>query len=239
MTRGLIHSFESMGLVDGPGIRSVVFLQGCALRCAYCHNPDTWPSTGGELITPDALVKKLSRFARYYASSGGGVTFSGGEPLLQPQFLTECLRLCRKAGIHTCIDTAGVGLGDYVEMLAYTDLVLYDVKHHEPDAYQRLTGRPMDDTLTFVQALRESGTPIWVRHVVVPGQTDSRAHLSGLRDYVKTLPNVQKVELLPYHLLGTNKYDVLGLRYVLDGVPAMDKTVCAHLQTEFFSDFGG
>lgn len=239
MKTGLIHSFESMGLVDGPGIRSVVFLQGCTLRCAYCHNPDTWACSGGTLTQPDALVKKLSRFQSYYARSGGGVTFSGGEPLLQPEFLAESLRLCRAAGIHTCLDTAGVGLGNYAEILAHTDLVLYDVKHYEPESYRRITGHTMDQTLPFVEALREHETPVWVRHVVVPGLTDSRAHLRGLRDYVKTLPNVQNVELLPYHLLGRNKYDVLGIPYPLEGVPAMDKTVCDKLQTEFFSDFGG
>lgn len=239
MIYGRMHSFESMGLLDGPGIRSVVFLQGCMLRCQYCHNPDTWACEGGERITPEALVQKLSRFKPYYAKSGGGVTFSGGEPLLQADFLRESLRLCQENGIHTCLDTAGAGLGDYGEILSHTDLVLYDVKHYDPAAYRAVTGRDMDETLTFLDALRGSGTPIWVRHVVVPGLTDSRAHMAHLRAYVKTLPNVQKVELLPYHLLGTNKYDVLGLRYALDGVPAMDKAACLQLQTEFFSDFGG
>ena len=124
---GFLHSIESMGTVDGPGIRTVVFLQGCALRCQYCHNPDTWHAQGGQQITPEALVKKLRRFQPYYVRSGGGVTFSGGEPLLQPDFLAECLRLCRAEGIHTCIDTAGVGLGDYDAILQNTDLVLYDV----------------------------------------------------------------------------------------------------------------
>ena len=130
-----------MGTVDGPGIRTVVFLQGCALRCQYCHNPDTWHAQGGQQITPEALVKKLRRFQPYYVRSGGGVTFSGGEPLLQPDFLAECLRLCRAEGIHTCIDTAGVGLGDYDAILQNTDLVLYDVKHEDPAAYQALTGQ--------------------------------------------------------------------------------------------------
>lgn len=239
LTCGLMHSFESMGLVDGPGIRAVVFLQGCRLRCRYCHNPDTWNRCGGEETTPEALVKKLRRFQPYFDRSGGGVTFSGGEPLLQPEFLAEALRRCQECGIHTCIDTAGAGLGDYADILAHTDLVLYDVKHHDPAAYQSLTGLPMEDTLAFVEAVRTSGTPMWVRHVVVPGLTDSRAHLSALRRYVETLPNVQRVELLPYHLLGKNKFGALGLPYSLEGVPAMDKTLCKQLQTEFFRDFGG
>ena len=239
MVSGFVHSFESMGLVDGPGIRSVVFLQGCRLRCRYCHNPDTWSLQGGEETTAEALVKKLCRFKPYFARSGGGVTFSGGEPLMQPEFLAETLRLCRKAGIHTCIDTAGVGLGGYADILRHTDLVLYDVKHWDPEAYRSLTGLPMDGTLAFVEAVRASGTPMWVRHVVVPGLTDSRAHLAKLRDYAHTLPNVERVELLPYHLLGKNKFAELGVPYTLEGVPAMDKALCKQLQTEFFRDFGG
>ena len=239
MVSGFVHSFESMGLVDGPGIRSVVFLQGCRLRCRYCHNPDTWSLQGGEETTPEALVKKLCRFKPYFARSGGGVTFSGGEPLMQPEFLAETLRLCRKAGIHTCIDTAGAGLGGYADILRHTDLVLYDVKHWDPEAYRSLTGLPMDGTLAFVEAVRASGTPMWVRHVVVPGLTDSRAHLAKLRAYAHTLPNVERVELLPYHLLGKNKFAALGVPYTLEGVPAMDKALCKQLQTEFFRDFGG
>lgn len=239
MAVGFVHSFESMGLVDGPGIRAVVFLQGCRLRCRYCHNPDTWACAGGEEVSPEALVKKLCRFKPYFARSGGGVTFSGGEPLLQPDFLAETLRLCHENGIHTCIDTAGAGLGDYADILRHTDLVLYDVKHHDPEAYRSLTGLAMDDTRAFVEAVRASGTPMWMRHVVVPGLTDGRAHLAALREYVRTLPRVERVELLPYHLLGKNKFAALGVPYSLEGVPAMDKEICRQLQTEFFRDFGG
>lgn len=239
MSTGFMHSFESIGLVDGPGVRSVVFLQGCRLRCAYCHNPDTWSSAGGETVTPAALVQRLTRFRSYYRASGGGVTFSGGEPLMQPKFLLECLRLCRENGIHTCIDTAGVGLGDYVDILTQTDLLLYDVKHYEPAAYQALTGHSMEQTLQFVEAVRRSGTPMWVRHVVVPGLTDGPEHLAGLRAYVDTLPNVQRVELLPYHQLGQNKYHALGLSYSLADTPPMDKSRCEALQNQFFGDYGG
>ena len=234
---GFLHSIESMGTVDGPGIRTVVFLQGCALRCQYCHNPDTWHAQGGQQITPEALVKKLRRFQPYYVRSGGGVTFSGGEPLLQPDFLAECLRLCRAEGIHTCIDTAGVGLGDYDAILQNTDLVLYDVKHEDPVAYQALTGQPIGRTHAFVEAVRRSGVPMWVRHVVVPGVTDGESHLERLAQYVRTLPNVQRVELLPYHLLGVNKYAVLGLPYPLAGVPAMDRARCEAFQDKYFGGF--
>lgn len=239
MANGFIHSFESMGLVDGPGIRSVVFLEGCKLRCQFCHNPDTWTKCGKVEMSPEELVKKLLRFKTYYDKSDGGVTFSGGEPLLQPEFLTETLKLCKQNGINTCIDTAGVGLGNYDNILEYTDLVLYDVKHYTSDGYLKLTGCDIGETLAFVDALKKNNTPIWVRHVVIPEITDSKSHIQGLKDYIKTLPNVKKVELLPYHLLGVNKYKSMGIPYPLEGVPAMDKDVCKSLQTEFFSEFGG
>ena len=237
MANGFIHSFESMGLVDGPGIRSVVFLEGCKLRCKFCHNPDTWTKCGKTQMSPEELVKKLLRFKTYYDKSGGGVTFSGGEPLLQPDFLTESLMLCKKNGIHTCIDTAGVGLGNYDEILKRTDLVLYDVKHYTSDGYLELTGCDISETLSFIDALKKNNTPIWVRHVVIPEITDSKSHIQGLRDYIKTLPNVKKVELLPYHLLGANKYKSMGIPYPLEGVPAMDKETCKALQTEFFGGY--
>ena len=233
---GRIHSLESMGLVDGPGIRGVVFLQGCRLRCKYCHNPDTWAASGGERVTPQALVRQLERFRPYYDRSGGGVTFSGGEPLQQPAFLIQALRLCQEAGIHTCLDTAGVGQGDYETILRYTDLVLYDVKHFTPEGYRELTGQPMEETLRFVEAVRRAGVPMWVRHVVVPGLTDGDAHLQGLARYVRTLPRVQRVELLGYHLLGVEKYRALGLDYPLEGVPALSearRSACQEQMDEY------
>lgn len=226
---------ESLGLVDGPGIRTVVFLQGCGLRCQYCHNPDTWAPTGGESITPAALVQQLRRFLPYYTRSGGGVTFSGGEPLQQPEFLAETLQLCREAGIHTCLDTAGVGQGGYAEILRFTDLVLYDVKHFTPSGYEALTGRPMTETLRFVEAVRQAGVPMWVRHVLVPGLTDSEEHLRGLARYAQTLPRVQRVELLGYHLLGVSKYHTMGIPYPLEGVPALPEARRAACQ-QFLDD---
>lgn len=219
---GHIHSVESMGLVDGPGVRAVVFLQGCPLRCLYCHNPDTW-TVGGTEFTPEALTAKLLRFRPYF-SRGGGVTFSGGEPLLQPKFLAETLSRLHAAGVHTCLDTSGAGLGDYGAILQDTDLVLYDVKHHRREGYRQITGQDMDRTLAFVEAVRTAGVPMWVRHVVVPGLTDSEAHLTSLSQYIATLPRVEKVELLPYHTLGVHKYQTLGIPYPLEGVPPMDKS---------------
>lgn len=223
MLLGRIHSLESMGLVDGPGIRSVVFLQGCHLRCQYCHNPDTWTYREEKTkdMTPEELVKKLIRFKPYYGKDGG-VTFSGGEPLLQREFLVEALSLCRQAGIHTCLDTAGCGVGGYEEILSNTDLVLFDIKHYTKEGYQKITGRTIDESLRFLEAMQKKKTPIWIRHVVVPGLTDSKEHLSGLREYIKTLENVEKVELLSYHVLGKAKYEALGISYPLADTPPME-----------------
>ena len=233
--KGYVHSVESMGTVDGPGIRTVIFFQGCSLRCKYCHNPDTWAFGEGKTIEASELVRRIKRFAPYHKASGGGVTFSGGEPLMQPEFLAECLRLCKSEGIHTCIDTAGAGLGDYGEILRYTDLVLYDVKHVAPTDYKSLTGGEIDRTEKFIEACKKAGAPLIVRHVVVPGLTDGREHLKKVREYTNGLPNVIKVELLPYHVLGAHKYAAMGLAYPLNGVSPMDAELCEKLQKEFFN----
>ena len=231
MTKGLIHSIETMGLVDGPGIRVVVFMQGCALRCKYCHNPDTWTNSGENLqeFTPEELVNKVKRFRSYFEQSGGGVTFSGGDPLKQPEFLLESLKLCKAEGIHTTLDTSGVGLGNYEEILKYTDLVLYDVKHLTKDGYKDMTWITIDESEKFLEACKKVGTKLWIRQVVVPGKTDSEEYIRELGKFIKTLDNVEKVELLPYHLLGVNKYENLGIKYRLDGVQAMDKEACKEL----------
>lgn len=234
MVKGNVHSIESMGLVDGPGIRTVVFLQGCALRCKYCHNPDTWADSGGEEYTPEDLVKKIERFKTYFASSGGGVTFSGGEPLKQPEFLLETLKLCKSKGINTCIDTAGHGFGDYDEILKYTDLVLFDIKHFTPEGYKNVTLVNIDESLKFLEAMKRNNTKMWIRHVVVPGLTDDIDHLKELKKYIDKIPNVEKVELLPYHLLGANKYEVLGIKYPLENIEAADKELIKKYQKEIF-----
>ncbi len=219
--QGRIHSIESMGLVDGPGIRVVVFMQGCALRCKYCHNPDMWDKEGGKLYSPEELLKKLQRFETYFKASGGGVTFSGGEPLLQPEFLEETLKRCKKAGIHTCIDTAGVGLGNYEGILKYTDLVLYDVKHYTEDGYRAVTGRDIGETLNFLAVAERMGVPIIARHVVVPNLTDGVNHITGLAKYLKGFKTLQKAELLGYHLLGREKYKGLNIDYPLGDTPPL------------------
>lgn len=231
MPLGRIHSIESMGLVDGPGIRSVVFLQGCRLRCQYCHNPDTWSIAGANVqeMTAAQLVKKLTRFKPYY-KNGGGVTFSGGEPLLQKEFLQEVLPLCRQAGIHTCLDTAGCGIGGYEEILKYTDLVLLDIKHYTEAGHRLVTGQSMDESLAFLDLAQRRNVPLWIRHVVVPGLTDGDAHLSGLLEFLKPLKNIEKVELLPYHTLGVHKYEAMGLSYPLKHVAPVDPNLLAGWQ---------
>ncbi|WP_297435672.1 pyruvate formate-lyase-activating protein [uncultured Clostridium sp.] len=234
MTKGRIHSIESMGLVDGPGIRFVAFMQGCAIRCAYCHNPDTWAMNGGDEYTPQELVNKIRRYKTYFQSSGGGVTFSGGDPLLQPDFLIETLKLCKQEGIHTTLDTAGVGLGQYDEILKYTDLVMFDVKHIDKEGYKELVGKDIDKSLEFLKACQDNNTKLWIRHVVVPGITDSKEHLVKVKEFTDTLKNVEKIELLPYHVLGANKYETMGVKYKLEGLEPMDRDLLSDMKKEIF-----
>lgn len=232
MITGRIHSIESMGLVDGPGIRTVVFLQGCKLRCAYCHNPDTWGVRGGDQISPEELVKKLKRFKPYFERSGGGVTFSGGDPLLQPDFLAESLKLCKENGIHTTIDTSGYGLGNYEEILKYTDLVLLDFKHINDEGYLKICGSDMSGLKEFINTLNNHNCRVWVRHVVVPGITDSEEHILELAKLISSnIKNLDKVELLPYHLLGVNKYETMNIPYKLADLDSMSKEKTAYLQS--------
>lgn len=222
MAMGRIHSWESMGLVDGPGIRTVIFLQGCRLRCRYCHNPDTWELCGkGTLESPEETVNRLMRFKPYYGADGG-VTFSGGEPLLQKEFLTEVLALCKSRGIHTCLDTAGVGCGGYGEILKNTDLVLLDVKHYTPEGYQAVTSRSMDAYEEFLDAVQSMEVPLWLRHVVVPGLTDSPENLAAIYRKAKRYSNLKKIEWLPFHTMCLEKYRQMGIPFPLEGTPPMD-----------------
>ncbi len=237
MIKGRIHSFESMGLLDGPGIRNVVFFQGCNLRCSYCHNPDTWKFNEGYESTPEELLSKILRYKSYF-KNGGGVTFSGGEPLMQPEFLIQCLKLCNENNIHTVIDTSGCGYSHHKEILEYTDLVLLDIKHITDDDFKSLTGvnkKLLDD---FIISLNESDTKVWIRHVVVPNLTDSEEHIMKLAQIIKTIKNVEKIELLPYHQLGQNKYDILKYDYKLKSTPAMDKDRCKELETILRTEVG-
>lgn len=236
MTEGKILSVESMGLVDGPGIRTVVFFKGCPLRCLFCHNPDSWCGDKGETVTPEALMKKILRFRPYFERSGGGVTFSGGEPLLQPEFLLDMLRRCKNEGIHTCLDTSGVGVGRYEEILRLCDLVLYDVKAVEPQAYLEMCKASIDETQRFTDVLRSLKTPTVVRQVVIPGVNDSDGYMTALKEYIeKHIPHAMAVELLPYHRMGEHKYKALNMEIPLGDTPPMDKKKAETLWKKHFS----
>lgn len=225
---GLIDSVEPMGLVDGPGIRFVVFMKGCKLRCLFCHNPETWECKEGISITSEELLKRIHKYRNYYKN--GGVTFSGGEPLLQSEFLIDMLKKCKMINLHTAIDTAGVGNGDYENILKYTDLVLLDVKAYTEDLYKRITGFDMREFNKFLKVLNNSGKEVIIRQVIVPGINDTKEYILGLKEYVKNIKNIIKIELLPYHLYGLDKYKKLGIKYRLDGYPAMDERKLKDLQ---------
>ncbi len=212
---GRIHSFESFGTVDGPGVRFVIFMQGCKFGCLYCHNPDTQDMVANCITaTPEQAFERMQKFKAFYKK--GGITVSGGEPLLQPTFVKELFQLCKGEGIHTAIDTAGVFLSQEVkETLAYADLVLLDVKCIDPDIHQSLTGQPLQPTLDFAAYLSDQGIPVWIRHVLVPGITDRDDLLEKLAEYVSTLKNVERVEILPFHKLGMIKYEKLGIKFAL------------------------
>ena len=224
---GHIDSIETLGLVDGPGVRVVVFLQGCPLRCLFCHNPETWTANDKFLITPNELVRHIYKYRNYFGTDGG-VTFSGGEPLFQHDFLLECLKLCKKMGIHTCLDTSG-SCRKYEDILKYVDLVIWDVKALDNDGYHKMTGQNIDVSLEFLKYCQDTGVKMWIRQVIVPGINDNIQYINRLKDFIKTLKNVERVELLPYHLLGVSKYKQLGIPYRLEGVPAMDKDKCDEL----------
>lgn len=231
MVKGRIHSFESMGLVDGPGIRTIVFFQGCQLRCAYCHNPDTWNFAGGTEVEPEELINKILRYKPYFERSKGGVTFSGGEPLMQPEFLLEMLKLCKANNIHTTIDTAGYGKGNYEEILKYVDLVLLDIKHVTDIGYKDLTGQTINESKKFLDCVQSMNKKMWIRHVVVPGITDSEEHTKELADFIKPLKNVEKIELLPYHVLGVSKYENMNIPYKLEGLKPMNQEKLKEMET--------
>lgn len=226
---GRIHSFESFGTVDGPGIRFVVFLQGCPLRCQYCHNPDTWKS-GGEEYTAEAVAARALRYRNYFGDKGG-VTVSGGEPLLQIDFVTELFTLLKAKGVHTCVDTSGItfdpasaaSVEKHKKLLEVADLFLLDIKHIDEEACKRLTGHGNAHTLAFARFLSEHKKPMWIRQVLVPDITDSDESLARTRAFIDTLDTVEKVEVLPYHTMGVVKYEKLGIDYPLAGVKAPTK----------------
>lgn len=220
--RGKVHSLETLGALDGPGLRCVAFLQGCPLRCQYCHNPDAWSFKGGMGQTAEAVVTQVARLRPYFGKRGG-ITLSGGEPLAQPEFATEILRQCRALNIHTALDTSGAYGGERaLEVLRYTDLVILDVKHTDPKRYRALTGGQLERTWEFLQYVAGEGIALWVRQVIVPGWNDTEANVLKLAEKLCGLPTLQRVELLPYHRLGMAKWEKLGLQSPLADVPAAD-----------------
>lgn len=213
-----VHSFESFGTLDGPGIRFVIFLQGCNLRCKYCQNRDTWDLKAGEYKTIDEIYEKIVRYKNYIKN--GGITCTGGEPLLQYDFLLELFKKLKTHNIHTCIDTSGmVSLTDKMkELINLTDLFLLDIKHIDPEKCKELVGVSNEKELKFAKYLSDTGKHMWIRQVLVPGITDNEEDLLKLKDFINSLKTVDKVEILPYHTMGKYKWHDLGLNYELEGV---------------------
>lgn len=226
---GRIHSLESFGTVDGPGVRFVVFTQGCPMRCAYCHNPDTWPMDGGTMMEADEIVAQYERNRGFY--KGGGITVTGGEPLMQVDFLIELFTLCKEKEIHTCIDTSGIAFKPqntaWIEkldrLMQLTDLVMLDIKHIDSEKHKELTEQPNDGILAFAEYLSDREVDTWIRHVVVPTITDDDQYLYQLGYFIGGLKSLKALDVLPYHTMGEVKYQKLGLDYKLKGIPAMDK----------------
>ncbi|HWP96656.1 MAG TPA: pyruvate formate-lyase-activating protein [Syntrophomonadaceae bacterium] len=213
-TEAYIHSIETLGTLDGPGIRYVIFFQGCAMRCIFCHNPDTWQMGSGKTINVDWLVDDIKKYLPYIKPSGGGVTVSGGEPLLQSDFLEVLFRRLDRLQIHKAIDTSGFVEVERVKgLLRWTDLILLSIKSAQTQCYRQLTGQSSDRTFRFARYLTKINKPVWIRYVIIPGITDSLPDLEALADLVSTMPNVQKIELLPYNDLGVYKWADLGMTY--------------------------
>ena len=247
---GKIHSLETFGTVDGPGVRFVVFFQGCPMRCQYCHNPDTWNIEDGEEMSAEEIITRFERNRSFYQT--GGITATGGEPMLQLDFLIELFTKAKEKGIHTCLDTSGIIFPEKLveseqtkememnltgidadtrtdrmqkieQLMSVTDLVMLDIKHIKDEEHQKLTGQSNRNILAFARYLDSIGKPVWIRHVVVPGITFDREELTELGKFLKTLHNVEKLEVLPYHSMGKVKYDNLGMDYILKDTPQLTK----------------
>lgn len=227
MVKGYIHSKESFGTVDGPGVRYVLFMQGCPMRCLYCHNPDTWDTKGGKEIDAQTVIEDFNKNKAFY--SNGGITVTGGEPLLQLDFLVELFEMAKEQGIHTCIDTSGITFNPanlsqnekLCKLLKYTDLVMLDIKHIDSAAHRKLTGFPNENVLEFAKFLDEKNVPLWIRHVVVKGITDDPSYLVKLGEFIGTLKNLRALDVLPYHSMGEVKYKESGIEYPLAGMDSL------------------
>lgn len=223
-----VNSIETFGLVDGPGIRTVVFFNGCKLRCKFCHNPEMLKRLEDN-TSIDELYNKILRSKPYFKNNGG-VTFSGGEPLLHIDFLIPLCKKLKEDNIHIALDTAGVGLGDYEELLKYIDLVILDIKDYRRDYYKDMTGHDIDDYNFFLSEVQRLNKKLWLRQVVTPGYTDSMEYMQGLKVYISSIKNVERIELLPYHTMAIDKYKKLNMEYKLKGVPEMDKKKCEEFE---------
>lgn len=223
---GRIHSTESFGTVDGPGIRFVIFMQGCPMRCAYCHNPDTWALEGGTLRSVEDILKEYDSYKEFL--KGGGITVTGGEPLVQLEFVTELFEAAKKKGIHTCLDTSGITFhvqkkDSYIRLLKSTDLVMLDIKQINPIKHKELTQQPNDKILEFAKFISEQNVDLWIRYVAVPGMTDDPTDLVALGEFLAELSSLKALDVLPYHTMGLPKYEQLKIEYPLKGIEAMDK----------------
>ena len=238
-TLGRVHSVESFGSADGPGVRYIVFLKGCNMRCKYCHNPDTWAkcgeNDGAKLMTPQEVLKTAMRYKAYWKQTGG-ITVSGGEALLQIDFVTELFKLAKEKGVNTCLDTSGNPFtveepffGKFNELMKYTDLFMLDIKHIDDEEHKKLTGQTNKNILDMAQYLSKNGKKMWIRHVLVPVITTDERYLKQLREFIDTLKTVDRVEVLPYHTLGVFKWKELGIPYQLEGVepPTEEQIECA------------
>ncbi|MEV8550197.1 pyruvate formate-lyase-activating protein [Streptomyces glaucescens] len=234
MATGRIHSWDLSTGVDGPGTRFVLFLSGCPLRCLYCANPDTWHMRDGRQATVDEVMREIDKYRDFLTAAGGGVTVTGGEPLLQPAFTTALLRRCKETGLHTAVDTSGfLGARADDELLAHTDLLLLDIKAFDIATYRRLTGGDLAPTLAFATRLNRLGKRIWIRYVLVPGWTDDLEAVDGLAGFVAGLETVERVDVLPFHKLGTAKYEALGIPFPLKDTPTPDAQLTGQVRERF------
>ena len=241
--KGRIHSKESFGTVDGPGIRYVLFMQGCPMRCLYCHNPDTWEVIGGTEITVEEVLSEYRKNSSFYKN--GGITVTGGEPLLQVDFLTELFSAAKKQGIHTCIDSSGITYNvkneEYIakldKLMEYVDLVMLDIKHIDPARHMELTKQDNGNILAFARYLDSKNIPVWIRHVVVPGYTDDPEYHKELGRFLATLHNIKALDVLPYHTMGVSKYKELGIDYPLEGVEALPKSEAVKAKSTIMEAF--
>lgn len=225
--KGYVHSKESFGTVDGPGLRYVLFLQGCPMRCLYCHNPDTWEPNKGDLVSTDEIIAEYNHNRSFY--SNGGITVTGGEPLLQIKFVTELFKKAKEDNIHTCLDTSGITFNpnsehcikEMDELMQYTDIVMLDIKHIDPEKHKALTGQSNTNILKFTKYLEQKNVELWIRHIIIENYTDDPDDLYKLGQYIGKLKNLHALDVLPYHTMGVHKYKELGIEYPLEGVPAL------------------